>query len=187
MLNQKQLLRDRIIQRRQSLSPDIVAVHSKKICNRLEQTDLFKASNCVALYCAIDNEVQTSELIEAWRTKKQIVLPIISGENMFFSTYTGKENLIKGVLGIAEPISNEIVSPDSIDLFIVPGIAFDYDCNRLGRGKAYYDRYLSHTDKSIIGLCYDFQLLEQIPWEKHDKKMTFVLTESIIVSSTTNR
>jgi 5-formyltetrahydrofolate cyclo-ligase len=127
--------------------------------------------------------VQTTGLLDEWRSKKRIVLPVISGEDLHFYPYTGKENLKKGVFGISEPVSGKLIPPDQIDLFVVPGFAFDATCNRLGRGKGYYDRYLSDINKPVIGLCFDFQLIENIPCEKHDQKMTFVITESIIVSS----
>ena len=183
MFNQKQLLREKIVKLRQSISSDIVASRSKIICNRLELMDLFQNARCVAFYYATCNEVLTAGLMETWRDEKLLLLPVITGENMHFYPYTGIENLRKGTYGIPEPVSRERIPPETIDLFVVPGVVFDHTCYRIGRGKGYYDRYLSDTDKPTIGLCYDFQLLEYIPREKHDKKMTHVITESVIVSS----
>lgn len=117
-----------------------------------------------------------------YRLKKNIILPVVSQQNMSFYPFTGKENLTKGAFGIMEPISRDIVPPESIDLFIVPGVAFDFDYNRLGRGKGYYDRFLSDIDKPVIGLCFDYQLIASIPHEAHDKKMTLIIAENTIVS-----
>ena len=183
MKNQKQILREQIAGFKKSLSDDIVAGRSRLICNRLVQTGLFQQAKCIALYYEIGKEVKTSGLIEAWRSEKQIVLPVVSGENIHFCPYTGKENMHKGMLGVVEPVSREVIPPENIDIFIVPGIAFDYSCNRLGRGKGYYDRYLSGIDKPIIGLCFDFQLVKNIPCEVHDIKMTMIISENTIVSS----
>ena len=174
---QKQIIREKIANQQKSLSDETIIKYSKLICNRLVLTDLFQQSTCIALYYAISNEVRTSELMDEWRLKKQIVLPAISGEDMHFYPYSGKENLKKGAFGIAVPVSGDIIPPENIDLFIVPGIAFDFACNRLGRGKGYYDRFLAGLDKPVIGLCFDFQLFENIPSEQHDIKMTMVITE----------
>ena len=173
---------------RQSFSRGDRDERSTIVCKRLEQTDLFQSAHCVALYCATEFEVQTTALMEVWRVEKQIVLPVISGEIMHFYPFTGTENLRKGAFGLFEPVplnsaSLEPIPPETIDLFIVPGIAFDREGNRLGRGKGYYDRYLSNVHKPAIGLCYDFQLIEHVSHDMHDKKMTFVITESLTVSS----
>ena len=179
----KQIIREKVAKLKKSLSGETVTRCSRLICNRLVSTDLFQKSSCVALYYATGNEVRTSALIDEWRTEKQIVLPVISGEDMHFYPYTGKENLKNSEYGIPEPVGGEIVPPENIDLFVVPGIAFDYACNRLGRGKGYYDRYLSGLDKPLIGLCFGFQLVGSLPAEIHDKKVTMVITENLIVSS----
>ena len=179
MINEKQIIREKIVKLKQSLPENTVVGLSRKIGYRLVQTDLFQAAKCVAFYYAIDNEVRTSGLIEAWSTKKKILLPVVDGEKIHFCPYTGKENLQKGAFGIPEPV--DAASIPDIDIFIVPGIAFDHACNRLGRGKGYYDRFLSGTDKPIIGLCYDFQLVDCLPSEIHDKKMSMVITENKII------
>lgn len=182
MMNRKQIIREEISKIKQSLSKETVTDFSLQIINRLVQTDLFQKAKCVALYFAIDNEVQTATLIEAWSDKKNIVLPVIDGDDIHFSLYTGNLNLKTGIFGIPEPASAAIITPEAIDVFVVPGIAFDHECNRLGRGKGYYDRYLAAVDKPVIGLCYDFQLVKSIPCDMHDKKMTAVITESVTVS-----
>ncbi|HQG08910.1 MAG TPA: 5-formyltetrahydrofolate cyclo-ligase, partial [Dysgonamonadaceae bacterium] len=70
---------------------------------------------------------------------------------------------------------------DSIDLIIVPGVAFDRKLNRLGRGKGYYDRLLSQLKSPKIGICFDFQLLESIPVEDWDIKMDMIVAQNEIV------
>ncbi|MDR1525323.1 MAG: 5-formyltetrahydrofolate cyclo-ligase [Tannerella sp.] len=179
----KQLIRKEIYKLKQSLPDDEAACLSRKICRRLVRTEAFQKARCVALYHSIRGEVQTVALIEEWYKKKKIVLPAISGENMNFYPYTGKEHIIPGTLNIPEPDSQEMIPAANIDLFIVPGIAFDRACNRLGRGKGYYDVFLTGTDKPAIGLCFGFQLKDHIPAEEHDRKMTMVITEDTTVSS----
>ena len=135
---------------------------SAKIMDRLEETDLFQQASCIALYHAIPGEVQTAGL--------QLLL------------YAGKESLKTGVFGILEPSEDcEAVPESEIDLIIVPGVAFDRQHNRLGRGKGFYDRLLSTLDVPKIGICYDFQLKDQIPAEPFDRKMDLIITEKEIL------
>ena len=145
---------------------------SAKIMDRLEETDLFQQASCIALYHAIPGEVQTAGLIEKWYRKKRLLLPLIKG----------KESLKTGVFGILEPSEDcEAVPESEIDLIIVPGVAFDRQHNRLGRGKGFYDRLLSTLDVPKIGICYDFQLKDQIPAEPFDRKMDLIITEKEIL------
>jgi 5-formyltetrahydrofolate cyclo-ligase len=180
---EKQLVRKEIHQLKQSLPDETAAYLSRKICCRLVRTEAFQKARCVALYHSIKGEVQTVALIEEWYGKKKIVLPAVSGESMNFYPYTGKEHIIPGALNIPEPDSQEMIPAEDIDLFIVPGIAFDRECNRMGRGKGYYDGFLARTAAPAVGLCFGFQLKEHIPVEEHDRKMTMVITEDTIVSS----
>jgi 5-formyltetrahydrofolate cyclo-ligase len=210
MENEKQFIRNEINKLKQSLPYKTATYLSKKICCRLIQTEAFQKAHCIALYHSIKGEVRTIELIEEWYKKKKIALPVVSGNNMNFYPYTGKKHMITGALNIPEPdisgtirpgsiLSNlisserplfqtenlptEMIPAENIDLFIVPGIAFDRECNRLGRGKGFYDAFLSETNKPAIGLCFGFQLKEHIPTETHDRKMTMIITEDVIVSS----
>ena len=183
MTTLKQLIRRNISEHKKALSGQIITELSKKICDRVVQTEAFQKASCVALYYAMDDEVCTSGIIDEWHKKKTIALPVTSGENINFYEYTKNKDLTKGAFGIPEPVSGKIIPCESIDLFIVPGIAFDSSCSRLGRGKGYYDRYLSDVKKPIIGICFDFQLIDSVPTEKHDMKMTMVITENVIVSS----
>ena len=180
--DKKQLIRKNIAAYKKNTSEETAIKLSQKICSRIMQTILFQKADCIAIYYAMSDEVRTSGLIEKWYEKKKIILPVISGENINFHTYTGKENLAKSALSINEPTSTEVVSPENIDLFIVPGVAFDRSGNRLGRGKAYYDKYLTNITKPMIGVCFDFQLIDSVPSEKHDIKMDMIITETITLS-----
>ena len=81
---------------------------------------------------------------------------------------------------IIEPIG-ESISPSKLDLIIVPGVAFDKNKNRLGRGKGFYDKLLSEVTCCKIGICYDFQLLEYLPCEDHDIKMNLIVTPKYLI------
>lgn len=148
----------------------------------MEETELFQSSSCIAIYHALPGEVETADFIEKWAKKKTILLPVVEGDDLRLVQYMGKESLKEGTYGIMEPekcISQYDLS--DIDLLIIPGIAFDRQGNRLGRGKGYYDRLLATIDAPKLGICFDFQLHDTIPIEPFDKKMDCIITPDEII------
>ena len=108
--------------------------------------------------------------------QKQILLPVVIGNDLELRLYTGPQDLKKGAYGIEEPVGEPFTDYASIDLAIIPGVAFDVHGNRLGRGKGYYDRLLPRLPHIYkIGICFPFQLLEEVPTEALDVRMDEVL------------
>ena len=163
----KQTLREDMASLKRSYTKTTLLDLSAKIMDRLEETDLFQQASCIALYHAIPGEVQTAGLIEKWYRKKRLLLPLIKGNDLQLLLYASEDC--------------EAVPESEIDLIIVPGVAFDRQHNRLGRGKGFYDRLLSTLDVPKIGICYDFQLKDQIPAEPFDRKMDLIITEKEIL------
>lgn len=86
-------------------------------------------------------------------------------------------------LGFSEPIDGDIKQAQELDGFIIPGLAFDRQGHRLGRGKGYYDRSLQHSKGLRVGICYQDQLVKKIEVvEKHDLSMSFIITENETVT-----
>ena len=117
-----------------------------------------------------------------------------------FAEFTGWQNLEKGPFGILQPIHNRGNKPglelhykpglrnsfeENIDLAIIPGVAFDKHGVRLGYGKGVFDKLLADSKAFKIGLAYDFQIVDELPREKHDLVMDFVVTESRVIRPTT--
>lgn len=149
---------------------------------RLEETDLFRQASCIALYHAIPGEVQTADFIEKWYREKQILLPVVDGDDLRLFLYKGKESLKAGVFGILEPDRTQAsASEEKTDLIIIPGVAFDRQRNRLGRGKGYYDRLLASIQAPKVGICYDFQLVNNLPVESFDQEMDLIITETELI------
>ncbi|MDR1814721.1 MAG: 5-formyltetrahydrofolate cyclo-ligase [Tannerella sp.] len=172
---EKQRLRDYIKVRLKSLTGVEADRFSRLICCRLAETPEFQQATCVALYSAMKGEVQTDDFIENWHQRKKIVLPVVVGDNLIFKMYAGVRQMKIGSFGILEPCDSEIVDIEDIDLFVVPGMAFDRHGNRLGRGKGFYDRLLARVNKPVTGLCYYFQLFENIPTAPHDRMVDRVI------------
>lgn len=123
------------------------------------------------------DEVDTHAFIEKWRKEKQFLLPVVKGETLELRIYTGPEQLKTGAFGIHEPEGPLFENYETIDLAIIPGIAFNRSGCRLGRGKGYYDRLLPLISGTKIGVCFSFQLTEDIPTEPCDIVMDEVICD----------
>lgn len=149
---------------------------STLILSRIASSESIKSAKTVALYASLSDEVQSFELIELLSQTKRVVLPRVAGDDMDFYPYT-PSSLKVGAFGIEEPQGSEPISPDEIDVIVVPGVAFTTDGKRCGRGKGYYDKYLSRSGFRAIkmGVCYTEQLAEDIPNEPHDIVMDYMI------------
>jgi len=147
----------------------------------------FKKAEYIMFYLATKEEVQTRLMIEeALKIGKKILVPVIlKGENRIIASRIEdlkglKSQLAPGPYGILEPRNACIreVGPEKIDLAVVPGLAFDKQNRRLGRGGGYYDRFLAGltADTPRIGLAFSFQLLETLPALSHDIPVTKVIS-----------
>ena len=148
---------------------------SEKILAQLEQHPDFVKAERVMLYNALPDEVQTQAFLEKWHLKKQIILPTVVGDDIIPVAYEKDTDFAVGDFNILEP-QNEPYKGD-FDLIVVPGVAFDHNGNRLGRGRGYYDRFLcQHLSVKRIGICFDFQLVDEIPTEPFDIRMDEVIS-----------
>lgn len=142
------------------------------IISRLLSNEEVAKANTLLLYHALPDEVPTDILLDTLLQRgKTILLPrVISDTDMSIHRYTCENDLTTGSYGILEP-SGDIYHGD-IDLAIIPGMAFDTHNHRLGRGKGYYDRFLSlHPYIYKIGICFPFQFIDSIPVEPTDIAM----------------
>ena len=129
------------------------------------------------LYHSLPDEVDTHAFIRRWSAQKRILLPVVKGYDLELRLYIGDDRLTEGAFHIDEPTGTAFTDYAAIDLAVIPGVAFDRRGNRLGRGKGYYDRLLPRIPTAYkLGLCFPFQVLNQIPAEAHDIPMDEVLT-----------
>ncbi len=154
----------------------VTATQIEEFFNSIESLDEWRNAKTIALYSALPDELETRHVITKWSKSKMIILPVVMGADMEFYEYEDETKLCYGEFGILEPRSERVVNPKSIDLVIVPGVGFDRDGNRLGRGKGYYDKYLKKTNAYKIGIALNCQIIESIPHEEHDVKMNLIMT-----------
>jgi len=144
---------------------------------QLENLPAFQDAKTVLMYWSMTDEVYTQSFIEKWSASKRIILPSVKGDDLVLKEFNGVQNLTAGEqFAIPEPEGLPFLDTESIDLIIVPGVAFDKLGNRMGRGRGFYDKLLNTTTAVKIGICFNFQMVENVPVEEHDKKMDFVVS-----------
>ena len=145
--------------------------------------------NTLLLYSALPDEVQTQQLMDCLVDMgKTVLLPrVVSDTDMELRRYTGRHDLERGAFGIMEPTGERFNDYTAIDTALIPGMAFDREGHRLGRGKGYYDRFLSQLIRQNphclkIGICASWQLVDCVPTDAHDIVMDRVVECSTLSS-----
>jgi 5-formyltetrahydrofolate cyclo-ligase len=171
----KKTLRQNIRALKKQHSQEELLAQSKKILQRLEEHPRFLQAKKVMLYASLPDEVQTLDFIETWRHRKSIILPTVVGDDIIPVELADNVTFVEGDFHIPEPQSHPYSG--GFDLIVVPGMAFDSNGHRLGRGRGYYDRFLAqHPQVPTIGLCFDFQLLPEVPSEPHDRIINEIIS-----------
>ena len=152
---------------------------SESIGQQIEKNEQFRAAEVVLLYWSMADEVYTHDFVKRWADKKTLLLPVVDGDNLRIKPYRGINNMvISEQFGIGEPTGDDYNDLTKITVIIVPGVAFDKNRNRMGRGRGYYDKLLSTNNAYKIGVGFDFQIVEQVPIEEFDIPMDCVVSES---------
>lgn len=165
----------------EKLTPDNKARWSQAIVQRIQSLDSFAQAQRIGLYHALPDEPNLSFLLEEFHHKKELFIPRVEGDDIAFYAYTGEKDLDRhGAYGIAEPTADmsAAIDPSSLDLLLVPGVAFDRNGNRMGRGKGYYDRFLPATHAKLIGITFSYRLLDTLPTDPWDLPMHGIITDS---------
>lgn len=160
---------------------------SQGICAHLSSISSIESAATILAYLPLAEEVDLTPLLTRWiEESRTVCVPIVSWENKtmragLLPTLDGK-SLIERSYGLREPRNPQTVPADTIDVMLVPGLGFDRDGARLGRGGGYYDRYLeSNRSPIVIGVAFDCQMIDSIDKEEHDQMMTVVVTPSGII------
>lgn len=174
----KQNIRMRIKARKALLSDNEKTLAAERVFNMLEQSAAFAIAENILMYHSLPDELPTHSFLDKWTERKHFFLPRVNGVNLDILPYH-KSRLAAGAFQIEEPQGDDITPIEAIDLVIVPAIAYDRHGNRVGRGKGYYDRLLSNSGATKIGVVYDFQLLDDdIQIDSTDVAVDVVITES---------
>ena len=152
------------------------------VAKRLAEFASIKYADTVMVYLPIIGELNLMPLIQSWIDESRIVAsPIVDWETKTMKagllSGTSEDDLVQDRYGIRNPAKFVPIPHDSIEVVIVPGVAFTNKGVRLGRGGGYYDKFLEACSPPIIlGVCFDEQVVDVLPSEDHDVRMTAVIT-----------
>ena len=175
-MDEKTLLRREVKRLKGLLTEEERLLKSAAIWTKIETMPRFRDAASVLLFWSMPGEVYTHDFVRRWRHEKTIILPVVDGDRLRLAPFESEQSLRKNTtMNLYEPQGSDYPSPQSIELAIVPGIAFDHRHHRLGRGGGYYDRLLSRLHTYNFGVCFDFQLFDTIPFGEHDIPMDEVV------------
>lgn len=177
-MSEKSTLRKSIREQVGQLTDELRQQESVVVLEKLAAHPLFQRARTVMLYYSLPDEVATHEFVAHWAPRKQVVLPVVKGDDLELRLYRSPEAMEDSSFHIQVPTGEAFTDWASIDLIVVPGMAFDAAGHRMGRGRGYYDRFLSQEAVRTcpkLGICFRCQLCEAVPFETHDVPMDAVL------------
>lgn len=157
------------------------AAASARLCERLEQQAAWQQAKALLFYAPLADEPDIWRLVEdSLAAGKTVALPRHDpeqGDYVACHIRRTDSDLQTGRFGIREPRESCPRIPlNRLDLILVPGVAFDLDGRRLGRGKGYYDRLLALSAGPACGVAFDEQIVSRVPNEPHDVRVSCILT-----------
>ncbi len=187
----KSELRRAMKARRRELAADEKSAADAVICEKLkarldvgEMIDPFDFGSPLAVYLASQEEINIDPYIEYMlRAHVEVVAPRWNGETYELARLKGldEKNMRRGPMGIREPVDADIVEPQKVFAWIIPGLAFTRGGKRLGYGGGWYDRLLVSAPKDAvkIGVAYSFQIVDDLPSESHDIPLSDIVDDSL--------
>ena len=160
---------------------------SAKACSLLASQSIWKSADSVLFYAPLPEELNVWPLVEvALGAGKVVALPRFNPETQRYTACRVSDlggEVLSGQFGIREPSAHcQEVSLNRLDLILVPGVAFDALGHRLGRGKGYYDRFLSVATGTRCGVAFDEQIVSEVPLAPHDVHLNCILTPTRWIS-----
>ncbi|MCR4612212.1 MAG: 5-formyltetrahydrofolate cyclo-ligase [Lachnospiraceae bacterium] len=172
-------LRKTLLAKRNSLSKEEVSNLSQIIENKLvKEINNFKSKNILCYY-PLNNEVNLLKLYEKLLDDGyNLYFPVTYRDTIRFYLVDNLTDFTKGTFEVHEPDNRNIEFRGKEALVITPGLAFDKDNNRIGYGRGYYDRFLRHNKQTTpIGVCYRFQIVDDLYSTPYDVPVTKVITD----------
>lgn len=160
-------------------------LHERSIraCGHLTATPEYERSEVLMVFLSLPAEVDTTPLVlHAWRDRKRVLAPKVSWEQrrmLPIEFQSLSDDLQESQLGLREPVEGTPVPLSEIDLVVVPGLGYDVQGNRIGRGRGFYDQFLAHEGWRGVscGLALEDQVVEQVPVKEHDARVDMLVTD----------
>ena len=186
---EKKELRQKSLERLLSLTKDEIKRRSKNVESQLSNLSVYKEAKVIMAYYPLRGEVDVLELVRKDIGSKRFCFPVMDLKKKslhIFEVADLDAEFVSGPFGIREPDTKKTKKVDAkeIDMVIVPGLAFDYDKNRLGRGVGFYDRFLEGLAPNIkkVAIAFKLQILQNLPVNlSWDQKVDLVVSENFII------
>lgn len=181
----KKEIRQKMLALRRALSASEKEEKSRALTGNLISLKAYQEARRILTYLAMPGEADLDPLIRrALADGKEVYVPVcLAAHQMEAGRLLDMEHFVKGPYGLRDlPKGYSTISPEEIDLVLVPGVAGSPDGTRLGMGAGYYDRYLSKVpyEKRVLVL-WDFQVVEELPSEPFDQFMAAIVTDTDII------
>lgn len=181
----KKEIRQKMLALRRALSASEKEERRRALTGNLISLKAYQEARRILMYLAMPGEADLDPLIRrALADGKEVYVPVCLPEKqMEAGRLLDMEHFVKGPYGLRDlPKGYSTISPEEIDLVLVPGVAGSPDGTRLGMGAGYYDRYLSKVpyEKRVLVL-WDFQVVEELPSEPFDQFMAAIVTDTDII------
>ena len=173
----KKTLRKAISAQKKAMTEGEILTRSAALTELFLQTEHYRRAKTVYGYLPYNQEVRTVPLLEqALKDGKRVAVPKCYDDEMRFIYLEDLSCVAPGYAGIPEPVADEPVARDENALVLMPGVAFTKTGDRMGYGGGFYDRFLSQEpNHPTVALCYEFQILEELPTEEFDIPVDLVL------------
>jgi 5-formyltetrahydrofolate cyclo-ligase len=183
-MHAKRELRNRMRSVRAVLPASARAERSRAAAESVMKLAEYANAQTIIGFCAIQKEIDPGDLLaQARASGKTVGLPRVVEDVLELREYRDVSELEEGAFGVMEPVASApVIAADSVDLVIVPGLAFDARGHRLGYGRAFYDRLLPQMTRAFrVGFAYDFQFMMELPNDAHDVPMHAVVTDQRVL------
>ncbi len=186
---EKQGIREKLLERLLSLTKEEIKRRSKNVENKLSELSIYRAAKVIMAYYPLQGEVDILDKIRKDIGSKRFCFPVmdLKAKNLrIFESANLDEDFVLGPWAVMQPDTKKTKEVDikEIDMVIVPGLAFDKQRNRLGRGAGFYDRFLRNITPLTkkVGLAFKFQILENLPTNlSHDQKVDTIVSEDSVI------
>lgn len=185
-MNGKKKLRQEMRKKLAELSEETFRTLCTKIVERLTTLSEWNEAETVGMTMSVAGEIDTEKIIrKAWQQKKRVAVPKADPKikKMDFRVIRSFNQLNTGFAGIREPLTDQTdsVTPEAIDLLVVPGLVFDSKGYRIGFGGGFYDRYLVDYRNLAISLAFEMQLVDHVPVEVFDRPVDLIVTDQRVI------
>lgn len=186
-INDKETLRTDLRQRLAAMSAEDVHLQSQQAASLLASTKVFQRAKALMIFLPLEHEIDACPIaLRAWQAGKTVTAPLVNHNQkrmMPVELCSLDEPMDIDRYGVRTPRTGEVFPIEMIDLVITPGLGFDRQGHRIGRGGGYYDRFLAHRDfKGVIcGLALDEQIVTGVPTDEHDAKIDMLVTSNEVL------